>query len=110
MTNTTKSGVALLSFAHFHQHRWAETFLADARVKVVGFWDSDPERGQSMSVKYHLPFYHDLDELLSRKDVQGAAICSENFRHKELTLKCCEKGIHVFCEKPTALTLAECRE
>ncbi len=63
-----------------------------------------------MSVKYHLPFYHDLDELLSRKDVQGAAICSENVRHKELTLKCCEKGIHVFCEKPTALTLAECRE
>ena len=110
MTNVAKPGVVLLSFAHFHQHRWAETFLADERVKVVGFWDSDVERGEAMGAKYSLPFYQDLDRLLSRKDVQGAAICSENFRHKELTLACCEKGIHVFCEKPIALNLDEGRE
>lgn len=110
MSNTTKPGVVLLSFAHFHQYTWAETFFRDNRIRVVGFWDSDPGRGEAMNLKYNLPFYQDLDELLSRKDVQGAAICSENFRHKELTLRCCEKGIHVFCEKPTALTLTECRE
>ncbi len=110
MSKTMKPGVVLLSFAHFHQHRWAETFLADERIRVVGFWDSDPGRGTDMSVKYRLPFYDDLDELLSREDVQGAAICSENFRHKELARKCCERGVHVFCEKPLALTLDECRE
>ena len=110
MTNSTKPGVALLSFAHFHQHIWAQTFLSDHRVRVVGFWDSDTERGKAMSAKYGLDWYPDLDDLLSRKDVQGAAICSENFRHKELTLRCCQKGLHVFCEKPTAMNLAECRE
>ena len=110
MSNITKPGVVLLSFAHFHQHTWTQTFLADSRIRVVGFWDSDPERGKAMSAKYSLTFYPDLDELLSREDVQGAAICSENFRHKALTLKCCEQGKHVFCEKPTALNLIECWE
>ena len=97
-----------MSFAHFHQNKWLETFLRDSRAEVVGFWDDNPVRAASVAKDYGVPYFNHLDELLQKSEVTAAAICSETSRHKELTFKCCQYQKQILCEKPTALTLNDC--
>jgi predicted dehydrogenase len=49
-----------------------------------------------------------LEELLSRADVQAVIIASPNDAHCGQTLAAAAAGKHVFCEKPMALSVADC--
>ena len=54
--------------------------------------------------------YEDLDEMLANEELDLVTIALPTYLHKWATLKCLEKGIHVLCEKPMALTVADCDE
>ncbi len=102
-----KVGLALLSFAHFHQHRWVEAFSKDSRCEIVGFWDDNPERGEELEKKFGIPFRQNLDDLLSDENVTAAAVCSETGGHPWLIDRCCSYQLPVMCEKPIARNSAE---
>lgn len=55
-----------------------------------------------------IPHYDDLDALLSAVDVID--ICTPTHTHKELVLKAAAAGVHIICEKPLALSLADGQE
>ena len=54
--------------------------------------------------------YEDLDEMLANEELDLVTIALPTYLHKWATLKCLEKGIHVLCEKPMALTVSDCDE
>ena len=49
-----------------------------------------------------------LDALLAREDVEAVIVASPNHLHCEHTLTAAAAGKHVFCEKPMALSVADC--
>ncbi len=49
-----------------------------------------------------------LEELLARADVHAVMVASPSNLHREQTIAAAEAGKHVFCEKPMALSLADC--
>ena len=49
-----------------------------------------------------------VDELLSQSEVNLVAIITPHDTHAELALQCLAAGRHVVCEKPFAITTAEC--
>lgn len=54
-------------------------------------------------------FYTSLDELLANhQEVEVVSICTPNGLHAEQAIKVLEGKKHVICEKPMALTKAEC--
>jgi len=106
---TGRIGLAVLSFAHTHQHHWIRAFAADPRVELVGFWDDNDERAAAAAAEHGIVRFEALEELLEDDRVVAAAICSETFRHRELTEECARRGIHVLCEKPVACTLQDAR-
>ncbi len=54
--------------------------------------------------------YTDIDEMLAKEtELDFAALIVPTYLHRELTVKCLDRGLHVFCEKPMALTSDDCQ-
>ena len=76
-------------------------------LEVVAVADTQFESAQKYAKQLGCRAYASLDEILENEQPDAVDICVPSFLHTEYTLKCIEKGLHVFCEKPMAHTLAE---
>lgn len=52
----------------------------------------------------------DRAELLARDEVDAVVICIPTGYHKDAVLAAAAAGKHIFCEKPMAMTVADCEE
>ena len=77
-----------------------------ARVVAV----LDPENGETIAKEYGCDVETDLDVLCSRSDVDAVIVATPNFLHKGPVLAAARNKKHVFCEKPIALSYADCDE
>jgi myo-inositol 2-dehydrogenase/D-chiro-inositol 1-dehydrogenase len=80
--------------------------VPEARL-VAGYDPYEPHRDRLCQEVGAAPAAS-LDELLARPDVDAVLVASPNFLHVEHVLAAAAAGKHVFCEKPMALTVADC--
>jgi myo-inositol 2-dehydrogenase/D-chiro-inositol 1-dehydrogenase len=52
--------------------------------------------------------YPDLDSLLVKEELDAVVLASSTSAHAGNVVQCAEAGLHIFCEKPLALSLADC--
>ncbi len=72
-----------------------------------------PPRGnlhhlKSAALPANINWYSDWQQLLLAPDVDAIDICLPTYLHKEVILSALERGKHVLCEKPMALTPSDC--
>ncbi len=48
-----------------------------------------------------------LEQFLATPKLDAAVVATPNSMHAEYTIACAQKGLHVLCEKPLAMTVAE---
>jgi predicted dehydrogenase len=53
--------------------------------------------------------YTDLEEMLETESLDAISNTLPTHLHKEITIQCLQAGLHVLCEKPMALNLADCQ-
>jgi predicted dehydrogenase len=58
---------------------------------------------------HEIAIIHDLDELLSRSDIDVIDLCSKSNLHTSQAIAAARAGKHLIIEKPVALTLADLR-
>jgi predicted dehydrogenase len=78
------------------------------RFKIVAA--CDPDAVVREKAKASLPaatIYSDLAELLSQETLAAVNICSPPDGHADDVRQALAAGLHVFCEKPVAMSLAE---
>ncbi len=99
--------VGLLGVGHlgkFHLEQW----LNVEEAKLIGFYDTDEDRGQEISKRYSIPFYTDLDQLI--EEAEAIDIVTPTISHFELAKKALKKSKHIFLEKPISHSLEEAKE
>ncbi|MHC4474384.1 MAG: Gfo/Idh/MocA family protein [Planctomycetota bacterium] len=53
--------------------------------------------------------YRDFDEMLSGQKLDAVSIALPTYLHAEFSIKALQTGMHVLCEKPMALNVADCQ-
>jgi predicted dehydrogenase len=68
----------------------------------------DPNAGpRSFLAEHGLEYFSDLNDVLSRPDIDLIVLATPHKLHTEQILNCASAGKHVFCEKPLALSRAD---
>jgi predicted dehydrogenase len=86
------------------------SLLGQPKLTVVAVADEDPEGRAAAARRLGVDrAYADYREMLDREKPQFVAVAPRWLDcHRDMVVSCAERGIHVFCEKPMAPTLADC--
>ena len=90
--------------------------LADKNIKVTALVTGHGDtKGKEWAARYGVPetsiySYETFDRIRDNKAVQAVYIGLPNSMHKEYTVRAAAAGKHVLCEKPMAISSAECRQ
>lgn len=84
----------------------ARIMAEQAGAKIVAVLD--PENGEEIARELDCEVEYELDALYSREDVDAVIVATPNYLHKEPVLKAAAAKKHIFCEKPIALSYADC--
>ena len=87
-----------------HMHAYRSVFPTD----VVAAADIQEEKLKGFSEEYRVKaLYTDYNEMLNKEKLDIISVCTLADSHCEITVAAAQRGIHVLCEKPMALDLAE---
>jgi predicted dehydrogenase len=91
-----------------HLPGWAK--LKERGVRVVALADINRKNAQNSAEKFEVPaIYSDYRRMLAREKLDAVSICTPAAFHCEQSVTALRKGLHVICEKPLCLSVAECR-
>lgn len=101
-------GIGIIGCGKIAQVRHIPEYAEHKDAKLLGFYDINKERAAALAEQYGGTAYETVEELLANPDIAAVSVCAANFAHAELTIAALNAGKHVLCEKPMAITLAEC--
>lgn len=76
--------------------------------KIVGFHDTDPDRGAVIREEFGVDQFPDIDLLLD--SVDAIDIVTPTLSHYALAVRALDRGKHVFIEKPLTNTVGEAKD
>jgi myo-inositol 2-dehydrogenase/D-chiro-inositol 1-dehydrogenase/scyllo-inositol 2-dehydrogenase (NAD+) len=80
-------------------------------AEIVAIVDANDEQAVSLSAYVGEPrTFSELDEAIDATAPDAVVIATPTFTHKDLALTAMKRSLHVFCEKPLALSVEECDE
>ncbi|MGQ9554639.1 MAG: Gfo/Idh/MocA family protein [Anaerolineae bacterium] len=79
-------------------------------VRVVAVCDISATLAEAAARRYEAHPYQDHHDMLEKEDLDALYVAIPPFAHSDAELIAAKKGIHLFVEKPVALTLEKARE
>lgn len=77
----------------------------------VAVWSRRPERCAELAEEHGLELgTDDIDELLSHPGLEAVHVATPVAIHAEIAIAAARRGLHVLCEKPLAVDLAQARD
>jgi len=76
-------------------------------VELVAMCDVVEDRAKSRANEFGGKPFTDFREMYDKVDMDAVYICTPPFAHGEQERIACEKGVHMFIEKPIAVTLEQ---
>ncbi len=92
----------LPAFAHANDNSELVAFVSDNSTKI-----------ETLSKQYEVQrsySYDEYDKCLNSGEIDAVYIALPNHLHCEYTVRAAKAGIHILCEKPMAVTEAECEQ
>jgi glucose-fructose oxidoreductase len=103
---------AVVGLGHIAQVAVLPAFAHAANSEVTALVSDDPAKLKALARKYKTvegTFSYDEYEACLEQ-VDAVYIALPNHLHADYTIRAAKAGVHVLCEKPMAVTAAECRK
>jgi predicted dehydrogenase len=104
---------AVVGLGDIAQEAILPSFRNSKKAKLTALVSGDDQKRKFLARKYkveNLFDYDEYDECLTSGLIDAVYIALPNHLHYEYTIRAAQKGIHVLCEKPMAVSSKECEE
>ncbi len=107
-------GYAVIGLGEIAKH-----FIGGAAMsqhsKITGLVSGDRTKAEAQAAKLGIPAssiysYEDMDRMRENKTIDAVYVALPNSMHAEYTIRSAKAGKHVLCEKPMAVSVAECQQ
>lgn len=99
---------AVIGTGGIFQYAHGNALKSHPEVELTALCDIDGERVKRMAETYGVEkTYTDYRELLEKEELDFVDICTPNVFHSEIAVAALNRGLHVFCEKPDAVSPEE---
>jgi glucose-fructose oxidoreductase len=110
----TKLGVALLGLGHYASERLAPGLQLTRHCKLAGLVSGTPSKLAAWREQYDVKqtnvyTYDNLDAIRDNRDIDVVYVVTPTSLHAKFTIAAANAGKHVWCEKPMAMSVAECQ-
>ncbi len=78
------------------------------RARISRVCDVVEDAARTAGVEFTVPWGTSPEEVLADPAVGAVIVATPNFTHADLVGQAAQAGKHIFCEKPMALTVADC--
>ncbi len=88
-------------------------YVKSGMAEVYAICDDRPDLLEKRSKEWNVPMercFANYKDLLKLKEIDCVSVCTPNKLHCPQTVDALKAGKHVLCEKPMAMTLAECEK
>jgi predicted dehydrogenase len=108
-----KLGIALVGLGNYAGGQLAPALLQTEHCYLAGIVTGTPEKAEQWKTKYSLPAaniydYSSMEKIKDNPDIDIIYIVLPNSMHKEYVVRAAQANKHVICEKPMALSVADC--
>lgn len=77
---------------------------------LVAVCDIDIEKARKFAESYSAPVFEDIHQMLEQVPADVLIVCTPNGLHAAHSIAGLNAGMHVLCEKPMALSVADCKQ
>ena len=100
---------AVVGLGHLAQVAVLPAFKNAPNSELVAIVSGDVEKRRKLGKKYRLEHVYSYDEYdRALAEVDAVYLVLPNHLHREYAVRAAEAGVHVFCEKPMAVTEEDC--
>ncbi len=108
-----KLGIALVGLGGYSQ-RLAAALQQTEYCRLAGLVTGNAAKGKTWAKKFHVPetnvyTYASFDQISHNPDIDIVYVVLPNALHAEYVIRVAKVGKHVICEKPMAVSVAECK-
>lgn len=109
-----KLGVALVGLGYYSTDLLAPALQLTQHCYLAGIVTGSPDKAKRWQQQYNIPAkntydYKSFDSIANNPDIDVVYIVLPPSMHKEYVIKAANAGKHVWCEKPMAVSAAECK-
>lgn len=110
-----KLGIALVGLGGYAGGQLAPALLETKHCYLAGIVTGTPSKEKTWAEKYtikqqNIYNYDNFDKIADNADIDIIYVVLPVALHKEFTIRAAKAGKHVICEKPMALSVADCQE
>jgi glucose-fructose oxidoreductase len=108
-------GVALVGLGYYSKDLLAPALQLTKKCYLAGIVTGTPAKAEEWKQQYKIPDkniynYQNFDTIANNPDIDVVYVVLPPSMHMEYTIKAAKAGKHVWCEKPMAVTEAECKK
>lgn len=109
-----KIGYAIVGLGSYATRQIMPNFAGCEQSRLVALVSGTPAKLDQYGAEYNIPRTHrysyaDFDRIRDNPDIDAVYIILPNALHAEYSIRAAQAGKHVLCEKPMAISVAECQ-